>query len=880
MGHPATGFETRRQWPLWGVGALALLWLAVALGAAAGLLPAGTGQSLLIAALPPLIVLLLLLAFLSIGRRPVDIDAMEERVTVATRAAGDLEEQLGRIHSALLDCSARVEELRTSTAAEGAGLAATAQALEVAAGNMALSSADMGKAASGLLEIVPGLAGQAREAEAAMRIAGSEARRQLETVEATLAQVAAHSRDAGREAETMVGSMQGLIGQIDQNSAETTKTIANRAYTLDAAITGVLDRSAEAFRSIGDALQDQAQRVEQMVANARHELDGFGADGTRVLGQRIDVLLGAASQLKQQFQEHQALSDTVHAHAGASIDAIEGRLAGLRSQQASVTETMLAEIGQNTAALESRLGDLAERQQQAEAVQTERLGAALAGLEARMHEIGARQNDEAEALHGRMSAMVDAVEQRLQALKQVQQQLGTDLEAGADALATGIEHKLDRLTDRQTDIRTRLEQDATEAVALVEARITELRQRQSEAAASMREESEQGIAAIGARLAGLGHEGAQQFQGIAAQVASALSVLDGLQASVADRQQAVEALHARIAGLDPEFAGFADGAAARLPALADGFDSLSERGNLVSDQLDTLGAQIGSQVELLRDSSAAFERDHAAVSDLARSLAGEFENARAMVQDIHASTEQTAIAAASRMVENVMQVRQAVNGTAGEIRTLLTSVVDEAEAALDELASTRAEAAFGAPIRLQIASLEDASVKAAEAAATASERLSGQLVDLLRVIAETEARVDEVDTRMDVRARDTLAARSLRLVDSLQEASVDIAKLLTIDVEDGAWARYLSGDRSLFARSVVRLADKETSRRIHRHYQHDDAFREEASRYLEQFGELIRRVLKDPDGEAFALVLLSSDIGKLYVLISQAVGRPIVQSDS
>ena len=87
-----------------------------------------------------------------------------------------------------------------------------------------------------------------------------------------------------------------------------------------------------------------------------------------------------------------------------------------------------------------------------------------------------------------------------------------------------------------------------------------------------------------------------------------------------------------------------------------------------------------------------------------------------------------------------------------------------------------------APIRLQIASLEDASVKAADAAATASERLSGQLVDLLRVIAETEARVDEVDTRMDVRARDTLAARSLRLVDSLQEASVDIAKLLAIDV--------------------------------------------------------------------------------------------------
>jgi hypothetical protein len=34
------------------------------------------------------------------------------------------------------------------------------------------------------------------------------------------------------------------------------------------------------------------------------------------------------------------------------------------------------------------------------------------------------------------------------------------------------------------------------------------------------------------------------------------------------------------------------------------------------------------------------------------------------------------------------------------------------------------------------------------------------------------------------------------------------------------------------------------------------------------------RVLRDPDGEAFATVLLSSDIGKLYVLLAQSVGRP------
>jgi hypothetical protein len=226
------------------------------------------------------------------------------------------------------------------------------------------------------------------------------------------------------------------------------------------------------------------------------------------------------------------------------------------------------------------------------------------------------------------------------------------------------------------------------------------------------------------------------------------------------------------------------------------------------------------------------------------------------------------------MVENVMQVRASVNATASEVQSLLSAVVAEAEASLDSFATTKAEAAFGAPIRLQLAALEDASVKAADAAGEASERLTSRLVDLMRVISETEARVDEVDTRMDVRARDTLAARSIRLVESLNQASVDVAKLLAVDVGENAWKRWLDGDRSLFARATVRLADRETTRKIARHFAHDEAFEAEATRYLDQFETLIRRVLKDPDGEGFALVLLSSDIGKLYVMIAEAVGRP------
>ena len=63
-------------------------------------------------------------------------------------------------------------------------------------------------------------------------------------------------------------------------------------------MTGVLERSAQAFSSIGDTLTAQSQSVAQMVEGARSELDGFGSEGTRLIGQRLDVLLGAAEALQ------------------------------------------------------------------------------------------------------------------------------------------------------------------------------------------------------------------------------------------------------------------------------------------------------------------------------------------------------------------------------------------------------------------------------------------------------------------------------------------------------------------------------------------------------------------------------------------------------
>ena len=855
MSHSAPGFEAKRQWPLWALAAASLAWFLITVSASANMPIAPPGQLQHLAdratmIFPPLIVLLLIAAFLPARRKGMDIDEIEIRVETAARATAELEAQLGRVHATLDACADRVESLRASASGEADGLAGRAQALEVAAGTMALSAGDMGKAASQLQELIPTLSRQAQESEAALKIAGSEARRNIETMEASLAQIAAHGRDAGREAEAMLATMQGLIAQIDQSAAETTKTIAGRAYTLDAAVTGVLDRSAEAFASIGETLSAQSRSVEQMMSTARADLDAFGTEGTRLVGQRLDVLLGAASQLKGQFTDQIAASQQLQQSAAAAIADIEARLAALAQAQAQASAEIAGETETRARQFEDRLAGLAERQRSADLAQQERMAAGLSQLEAQLGELASRQADAGQRMQAALADTIAQVEERLEGLKARQTAMGQEMEEEAARLVSGVELRLDELRVRQQQLASSMAAEASASLDQVEGRFVDL----------------------GARAAD-SHAETVELLG------RTLSAVSALGDALEDKQAAVGGLEQRIAGLAPAFAGFADASESRLPALVGGFETVQDRARDVQAQLDALADRIESQVALLRDSAAQFERDHGAVVNLTQSLAGEFETARGVVNEIRDTTEQTAIAAAARMVDNVMQVRASVNATASEVQTLLSSVVAEAEQSLNEFATTRAEAAFGAPIRLQIASLEDASVKAADAAGEASERLTARLVDLVKVISETEARVDEVDTRMDIRARDTLAARSQRLLESLNTASIDIARLLSVDAGENAMKRYLDGDRSLFARATVRMADKETARRIARHFVHDPEFEMEASRFLDQFEQLIRRVLKDPDGEAFALVLLSSDIGKLYALIAESIGRPVARRE-
>ena len=71
----------------------------------------------------------------------------------------------------------------------------------------------------------------------------------------------------------------------------------------------------------------------------------------------------------------------------------------------------------------------------------------------------------------------------------------------------------------------------------------------------------------------------------------------------------------------------------------------------------------------------------------------------------------------------------------------------------------------------------------------------------------------------------------------------------------------------------MRLLDPPEARGILQLYQNDSTFSEYVSHYIHDFEAMLRQVLSTRDGHAMGVTLLSSDMGKLYVVLAQAIER-------
>ncbi|HET7335376.1 MAG TPA: hypothetical protein VFI93_09680 [Rhizomicrobium sp.] len=129
----------------------------------------------------------------------------------------------------------------------------------------------------------------------------------------------------------------------------------------------------------------------------------------------------------------------------------------------------------------------------------------------------------------------------------------------------------------------------------------------------------------------------------------------------------------------------------------------------------------------------------------------------------------------------------------------------------------------------------------------------------------------------DARDRDLRPGAAASL-GALQAALSDMAIDLDAIAADTApgedeWRRYLSGDRSVFARKLADNIDEDVVNRITTLYRENDRFRDAANAYIEEFETMLDRAREGDGGGILASTILSADTGKIYLAIAYALGR-------
>jgi hypothetical protein len=298
------------------------------------------------------------------------------------------------------------------------------------------------------------------------------------------------------------------------------------------------------------------------------------------------------------------------------------------------------------------------------------------------------------------------------------------------------------------------------------------------------------------------------------------------------------------------------GAAEALDNISDGtLEKLNAIEQLISAQHDAVGA-------LMVESDAHFAARHDQVDALGAAL----KQTQTLLQNMSDQANDS-------LVTSLLRVRETTRAAAESSRKIL----DEELAHIADLLTEQNRAALANALDAQVASMNEAvqeaisrNIKLSE---TASSLVTRQLGELNDMTTSLESRIADTINSFESVQDDSFARRMVLLTESLNSTAIDVTKILSNDVTDTAWAAYLKGDRGVFTRRAVRLLDSREAKIIAKHYGDDSAFREHVNRYVHDFEGIMRLLLSTRDGNAIGVTLLSSDIGKLYVALAQAIER-------
>jgi hypothetical protein len=634
-------------------------------------------------------------------------------------------------------------------------------------------------------------------------------------------------------------------------------------------------------RALESVLEIVATRIEENHARLRGEAErlmSLGDEASDRLGRVTYYLSKETSTLDQKA----AALDAAAAAARVDIGVLLHDLPRAEEQARAVAEAMkeagLAAHGQ-ASALEAQLASLSARGRDADEVlggAAQRMSAHVARIESGSAAAASSLDDSSAkmtaAVDGAMSRAAEAVETARAALElqgattlaAIEQSRAALDKAGEDA-ARSLAHRLETISGKVEALAGHIAAQDAASHALVTGLGKEL-------------------AELDGWFDQLGRTGGAQSdklgQSVAAVRAAAAELLDELGAG---KQQASELIES-AGGLGSALAGIRTELRDELPTVLKGVEEQADRTREAAAAIVPLvgevGKTAGAAAERLAESEASVTRQRdsmeALLARISEGSAGAEEQLRALgaaAEEAQAAAQKIAADAGPELIEALLRVREAAAQASERAREAISAAIPASAASLAEASREALEKAVSETVERQLAELSAVSERAIDAARHASERLTRQMLSLGETAAAIEARIDEERRDREAKDSDNFSRRVALLIESLNSTAIDVTKILSNEVTDSAWAAYLKGDRGVFTRRAVRLLDNNDAREIARHYEDEPDFREQVNRYIHDFEAMLRRILADRDGSPLGVTILSSDMGKLYVALAQAIER-------
>ena len=653
----------------------------------------------------------------------------------------------------------------------------------------------------------------------------------------------------------------------------------NRELSLAREFLAAQGRDLDALGRVAvDRLSQHGERLASLVQDNSAQIDAIGTVSTAALEnmERLRSQLPVIASSAKDVTNNIANSGRVaHAHLQSMVtglgrlnefgQASERHVASMREQIDDALGAAEARSQQLDASLTARMTLLAERsagfRAELDALEAAIDGAMRERAAALSSEISSTRSkleeDEAQglvSLRARMASLHSESTNIVRALRDGEAVATANWQAKVTQLTTEIAKLDSEIARRHASISAK-----TEALGVATAgamgRFTAIDERLATITTS-----EEGLAAtLAARLDMLAQSLGETESHIARLTDSSVRLLELIQSSA---QHSREQLPRAIALGEERLTSYET----RVVALRDAVVQANSLGETLSEQmLNTTGrvATATANIGQLHNGLEARARSHGEVlAALGQSL-GQME----------ADTLRLAAKAQGELASAIEQL----SGAARDAVVDIESHSAQGIAQLAQRLSSESGAAIERALRLQTAEmagqLEQSAAHAAGVSRDAAVQFRNQLAKVDELVGNLERRVAQARERAEEKVDNDFARRVALITESLNSAAIDIARVFDSDVTDTAWAAYLRGDRGIFTRRAVRLLDASQVKAVMRIYEDDRNFSDHVNQYIHDFEAMLRQLLSTRDGHALGVTLLSSDMGKLYVALAQAIER-------